>query len=62
MGDFDQRSLLLGLLLGLLIGCPIGYIIANSLKTQSQTYTPISKRETIIRDRSGRMIEVRTGY
>lgn len=62
MGDRDQGSILLGLLLGFLIGCPIGYIIAKSLKTQSRTYNTVSKRESIIRDRSGRVIEIRTGY
>ena len=62
MGNLNQGNLLLGLLLGALIGCPIGYIIAKSLKTVSPTHTPVSKRETIIRDTSGRIIELRTGY
>jgi len=59
MGDLDQGSLLLGILLGVLIGFPIGYIIAKSL-SQNQPYEA-SMKETIIRDRSGRMIEVRRG-
>jgi len=56
LGDLDQGSLLLGLLLGLLIGLPIGYIIVKSV---SPAITLASKRESIIRDRSGRIIEVR---
>ena len=62
MGNLNQGNLLLGLLLGALIGCPIGYIIAKSLQTVSPTHTPVSKRESIIRDRNGRIIELRTGY
>ena len=58
MGDLDQGSLLLGLLLGILIGLPVGYLIAKSV---SQTYSLSSRNDSIIRDRSGRIIEVRRG-
>jgi len=58
LGDLDQGSLLLGLLLGLLIGLPVGYLIAKSVR---QPLTLASRNESIIRDKGGRIIEVRRG-
>jgi hypothetical protein len=46
----------MGLLLGLLIGLPVGYIIAKSV---GSTYSLSSRRQSIIRDESGRIIEFR---
>lgn len=56
MDDLDEKSLLLGLLLGLLVGGAVGFALGFALSLRQSEATT---SQSLIRDSSGRIVEVK---